>query len=251
MTKLQSARRSDRAKIRCQACLWGLLFAAPISTYWQEVRTDPSEVLNGDELGALEALKAAGGDRFRSVGVTVDKQAGLVSLHFSRELTAGDTPLLRQISKLGNLFFTGGPPFLTDEQLHSLEDVGMTGIIMWGQPITDNGLKTLKKFPKLKQVTFHQTKVTDAGLALLCELPHLKRVDVAESEITDAGLKHLSEMTRLEHINLFHCNKITDDGIRLLSSLVNLERLFLNNNDQLPTASLEQLVSLKKIKRVL
>src|SRR5262249_4944104 len=161
----------------------------------------PSEVLNDDEIEAFEALKAAEGrNGIRSVHMTVEPKAGRVHLSFSRRLTARDTPLLQRISKLGMVSFNH-PETLSDDDLHFLEGVGMKALVIRNQSVTNEGLKTLKRFPQLEYVNFQkQLEITDSGLAILRELPHLKRIFVSDIEITDAGLKHIGEVKRLEKL---------------------------------------------------
>jgi hypothetical protein len=209
------------------ACLSVLFLSAPTSAMAQRIGSDPSKVLDADEMAALKELQ--GGRAFRSVGVTVNEQARLVNLHFNRELAETDLPFLRRIKKLGILFFVMGQAPVSDDGLRLLEGVGMQGLVIWRAQITDQGLKALKRFPKLEHVTLQQTEVTDAGMVVLTELPGLKRVDVAFSAITDVGLAHLSKMTQLEQVSFFHCNKISDEGISRLATLINLRKLFLNN----------------------
>lgn len=217
----------------------------------QRISTDPSEVLSKEELKAFEELKAAGGNRLSSVGATVDKEAGLVNLHFQRPLAADDTQHLLRISKLGLLFFGSGQITISDAQLRFLEGVGMKGLVVWNQPITDEGLKALKLFPQLTQLSLMGTQVTDAGLIFCRDTPlPLKKLAIEKSGITDAGLGTIGHLKSLETLTFFRCNKITDDGIVHLSSLVNLERLFLNNNDSLTSASLKHLIKMKRLTRL-
>lgn len=216
----------------------------------QRIRIEPSELLGKDELKAFEELKAAGGNPLSTVLATADKEAGLVSLHFNRELTANDAPLLRRIHKLDLLFFATGPS-ISDERLPLLEGVGMQGLAIWNQPVTDEGLKALRLFPQLTQLSLSATQVTDAGLNFCRDtrLP-LRTLAIQKSAITDAGLRTIGQLKSLEILNLYGCNKITDDGIGHLSSLVNLKRLFLNNNDLLTSSCLKHLTQLKKLTRL-
>jgi len=223
-------------------------FSSP--AFAQLIRTDPSEVLSKDEFKALEELKAAGGNRLSSVGATVDKEAGLVNLHFHRPLTADDTQRLRRITRLGTLFFTSDRNgAFSDQSLRCLDGVGTIGLVIWNQPVTDEGLKALKLLPKLIHLSLYGTPVTDAGLVFLKDT-QLERLFVVKGDITDAGLETIGQLGSLKILGLSQCDKITDDGIAHLSSLANVENLFLHNNDLLSSAVLARIKPLKTLKRL-
>jgi hypothetical protein len=114
-----------RETIVTAVCLLALVLSAPIPTNGQLLDQNLSKVLSDDEIEAVEALKAAGHNRIQAISASINEQ-NLVNLHFSRQLTESDTPLLRRISRLGTLFFARET--LSDDQLNFLEGVGMKGL---------------------------------------------------------------------------------------------------------------------------
>lgn len=221
-----------------------------VSAVGSRVGIDLRGILGKEEMKALEALQAAGGGQ-QSVNATVDTETRQVNLHFHRALTAGDTPHLRQISKLKTLFFAENRYPLSDESLWFLDGVGMTGLVISHQPITDDGLRALKLFPKLTHLTLFETKVTSAGLAFLKDTPQpLKELTIEQSDVTDDGLMTIGQIGSLESIRLLECDKITDEGISHLRLLANLKKLLLNKNKLLTSGVMAHLRAMKHLTRI-
>jgi hypothetical protein len=59
--------------------------------------------------------------------------------------------------------------------------------------ITDNGLKNLKKFSKLRKISLFQTAVSDDGLKYLEKLPALEVLLMSGSRISEAGAEGLKK----------------------------------------------------------
>src|SRR5262245_11608864 len=78
----------------------------------------------------------------------------------------------------------------------------VVGVDLKSTPVTDAGLKELKKLKSLVWLGLSGTKVTDTGLKELKELGHLQYLDLSKTAITDAGLKELKELKNLEDLYL-------------------------------------------------
>jgi Leucine-rich repeat (LRR) protein len=207
---------------------------------------DLSDILNADEIEALEEIKAVEVDSRRIVGPAVRvyvEKTGQLFLSFQRKLTARDSAPLRRISKLGTILFLPGESSFTDDQFQYLEGVGMKAL-HHPRSVTDEGLKRLKTFPKLEKLGLVSTAITDGGLAALRDVPHLNSLFISGTDITDAGLKTIGTLDALKIFSLDTCANITDEGV---SSLRNVESLYLNHNRRLTSAAFVRMAALTKL----
>ena len=62
---------------------------------------------------------------------------------------------------------------------------------------------------------FSFTKITDEGLKELAKFQKLKMLGLAQSKITDAGLKEVAKLQKLEMLNL-NGTKVTKEGVTVL-----------------------------------
>ena len=62
-------------------------------------------------------------------------------------------------------------------------------------------------------------KVTDEGIASLTKLPRLTELNLSSCDITNRGLQSLRGLAHLRRLNLSYCNRLTDEGIKSLKSL--------------------------------
>lgn len=85
--------------------------------------------------------------------------------------------------------------------------------------ITDAGLKTVAKLPRLAQLDLRQTKVTDAGLEPLTALKNLQILNLYGTEITDAGLKQLAAIKSLKTVYVWG-TKATEAGAKQLTASI-------------------------------
>ena len=83
--------------------------------------------------------------------------------------------------------------------------------------ITDAGLKTIAKLPRLAQLDLRQTKITDAGLESLTGLKNLQTLNLVGTEVTDAGVKQLAAIKSLKTVYLWN-SKATDAGAKQLTA---------------------------------
>ena len=59
--------------------------------------------------------------------------------------------------------------------------------------VTDGGLKTLSRLPRLRSIDLENAPVSDAGLAALINLTHLEFLGVRGTNVTAAGRQWISE----------------------------------------------------------
>lgn len=118
-------------------------------------------------------------------------------------------------------------------------------------PIADEAFAALDKFPNLKTLVLHGTKVSDAGLAALKKTKNLENVDLSKTSLHGQGLRHLSthaiknlnlsrtplhdaavvDLLEMAHhvvrLNLAS-TEIRDEGVEQLAALHGLEELDLS-----------------------
>ena len=62
---------------------------------------------------------------------------------------------------------------------------------MGGTKVTDEGLKNIERFSKLKKLSVFRTAVTDAGLTSIEKLPSLEIFVFGQSKVSESGAKAL------------------------------------------------------------
>ena len=62
---------------------------------------------------------------------------------------------------------------------------------MGGTKVTDEGLKNIERFGKLKKLSVFRTAISDVGLKSLEKLTSLEVLLIGESKITETGAKSL------------------------------------------------------------
>lgn len=107
---------------------------------------------------------------------------------------------------------------MTDVQLERLshldhiERLHLSG----SKGLTDAGLRSLARLPRLRHLDLGGVPLTDRGLAVLRELPALESLGLGWTRITDAGAAHLAACGRLRSVDLM--GTATGDGaIRALA----------------------------------
>ena len=94
------------------------------------------------------------------------------------------------------------------------------------QSITDESLKELAGFPKLRDLYLNGAVITDKGLKELARLKTLRLIYlIGTTRLTDAGLKELAPLQDLETLNLDEVTNITDAGMKELAKLPKLQTL--------------------------
>src|SRR5262249_53264009 len=95
---------------------------------------------------------------------------------------------------------------------------------IFNEKATDDDLKELAQFPKLRRLEFSGEKITGTGFSVLTELP-LEALHVMFAKgINDAGLKEIAKLKSLKVLELPQ-GKFTDAGVKELAALTNLEEL--------------------------
>jgi hypothetical protein len=119
------------------------------------------------------------------------------------------------VSNLLRVDFLTGVSAATDEKLSALLPLAdlIAQLDLGRTPITDAGLATVAKFPKLVRLDLRQTKVSDAGLEQLTSLKHLQSVNLFGTEVTDAGLATLAGSKSLKQLAAFQ-TKATETGAK-------------------------------------
>jgi hypothetical protein len=84
-----------------------------------------------------------------------------------------------------------------------LPDPGLPfGLSLYGEEITNAGLKELASLKSLRSLSLFGTKITDAELKELAKLTSLQTLDLGQTNVTGAGLKELAELKNLQTISL-------------------------------------------------
>ena len=112
-----------------------------------------------------------------------------------------------------------------------------------GTKITNAGLKEIKRFKKLTNLSLINTAITDDGLKEIRELKQLTALYLSKTMITDAGLKEIADLNQL--IELFLTDtQVTDVGLQEISKLSRLRQLDLSGT-RITDAGLKELARLK------
>jgi hypothetical protein len=90
--------------------------------------------------------------------------------------------------------------------------------------ITDAGLHSLERLPKLKILRLDHTAITDGGISHLVGLRHLEELDLSNTGVTDAGMGSIGSLTSLKSLSL-RDTAITQAGWPLLQTLLQLRQL--------------------------
>jgi Leucine-rich repeat (LRR) protein len=76
------------------------------------------------------------------------------------------------------------------------------GLYLFGNQITDDGLRHLSNLPELDFLDLRRNNITDAGLVHLEKLPKLKQVILIGTQVTPAGVNKLQK--KLPHTKIAH-----------------------------------------------
>jgi Planctomycete cytochrome C/Leucine rich repeat len=135
---------------------------------------------------------------------------------------------LKADSGLVRADFLTGVSACTDAKLEVLLPIkeNIAQLDLGRTAITDAGLKTIAKLPRLAQLDLRQTKITDAGLESLTGLKNLQSLNLYGTEITDAGLKQLAAIKSLKTVYLWG-SKATEAGAKQLTASIKGVRVVL------------------------
>jgi internalin A len=101
----------------------------------------------------------------------------------------------------------------------------ITAISLFGALVTNVGLEELSSLENLRSLSLRVQKagITDQGLKMLATFPRLRHLE-APSGITDEGLKYIAQLKELESLIISH-TRVTDAGLKHLLGLRNLKQL--------------------------
>ena len=223
----------------------------------------------------VAALKAKGAEFTETKGVVTG-----VSFRDCTKFTAEDFARLKQLPQLKQVSLGLGcndATFAALGDLPDLENLGTNGFSG-----TDEGVRTLTRFKKLKSLSFfHPGKdFTGATLPALAELPGFESLTVGGSMkfndksmesvaqlkglkgfrtwhtgVTHIGAAQLTALPKLANLTLGHDlnpklpAELTDDSLPMLARLASLESLALMEA-KLSVAALANLKALAKLKRL-
>jgi hypothetical protein len=126
----------------------------------------------------------------------------------------GDSPLLR-------IDFLTGVSACDDAKLEILlplkEQIAQLDLARTA--ITDLGMQTLGKLPRLASLDLRQTQITDVGLKQLAQSSHLRTLNLYGTQVSDAGLKHLHALKGLRNVYLWQ-TKATEAGAKQLAAAI-------------------------------
>jgi hypothetical protein len=124
-----------------------------------------------------------------------------------------------------------------------------------GDRITDEGLASVARLPKLKSLVIGQPKMglSDAGLVHLTKLPALEVLSIKSGRFSVTGLEHVGRICGLKKLAI-HVNNLRDAGLAHLADLAQLEDLSLHNETRAPKSvnldAIEQIARIKALKRL-
>jgi len=128
---------------------------------------------------------------------------------------------------------------ITGNGLDKLTSDKLRRLVMSATAANDDGLKDIRKFPRLQDMLLDGTNVTSGVLAHFDGLKQLKNLSLAGTQVTDTGFGWLAnaadspfvaigKLTSLESLNLKR-TKIHGQGLRYLESLTKLKTLDLGD----------------------
>jgi hypothetical protein len=170
----------------------------------------------GGEAEIIQALK--------DKGATVTDVKGVLSVNATcTKWTDDDYRQLAQLKRVKSLGLHVG---LTDSALALLSDLSeLEAFSANGMALSDEGIKSLAKFKKLRSVVFYHPgkDFSGAGLAYLADLPDLEGVVAAGSfAFNDEGMAAVAKLTHLKSFTSFHAG-YTNVGVKHLQELKNLK----------------------------
>jgi hypothetical protein len=147
------------------------------------------------------------------------------------ELSCGSTQLTDEsvdtILKFTHLHFISLGPNVTPAGYERLSVLrGIDNIAMYDvgeRSFDDSMMAVLAKFPNLRQLNLHVTRITDAGLPHLAKLHNLTVLTLPQGT-TDAGLAHVAHLRKLERLDLQRTS-VTNAGLAALAEVKSLHSL--------------------------
>lgn len=193
----------------------------------------------------------------RVIGFTPTKKTKAVTIPkgkmwYVRPMGALNAAQLEKLAKVLKSYDVPGVDLsdhweLTNESLGALADAGGLQFLDLSRTrISDAGLGTLRRFPKLRVLLLPQG-VGDAGVAHLTSHQNLEDLNLDRTALTNAGLSTLAHFQGLRRLDLSG-TQITDEGLALLAKLPKLSRLILpGQTTDRAAAHLRRLTALQEL----
>lgn len=167
--------------------------------------------------------------RLEGLGAKITTTSGSLAIQVGEcsQWTEADYRALGSLPHVTSLSFGAG---FTESSLPLL--AGLTELEVFGtngMQLTDDGVKVLTQFPKLKRLAFfHPPKTfTGVGLAQLAVLQHLENLSIGGSFLVgDDAVASISKIRTLTGLRIWHDGN-TNEGVKRLQELPALESLML------------------------
>lgn len=158
----------------------------------------------------------------------------------SQELTPEQKKVVKTLQEM-----QGRPAIETEDR----DPTGpVVGIVLVTARATDDVVRSLKVFPKLRRIQLTDTSVTDEGIKELRAFKGLKELFLMSDKVGDAGMKEIGDLTNLVSLELI-CPEITEAGLKGLRNLKNLRKLTLGCLS-ITDANLKDLAELKNLEHL-
>ncbi|MBQ6615287.1 MAG: hypothetical protein IJH67_02860 [Thermoguttaceae bacterium] len=186
-------------------------------------------------------------------GTYVEKDGAIVEVDImNKSFEPADVELIAQLSDVVKLSISS--PSVNDQNFALLSKMPkLQTLLMLNCGITDEGLKSVPDFPELKVLNLRGcANMTDAGMESVAKAPKLDNLALLYTKIGDEGVialkgmklraldlrglrltgsacQALAEMTTLESLKLRNAREIMDYSFQELKTLVNLKSLSLED----------------------
>jgi len=142
------------------------------------------------------------------------------------ELSGGTPDEVKRLVATPTLeYFTEAGGAITSESIRALlASKGTLALFYSASEMSDDDLKILGEFTKLKQVHASGPRVTDAGVKHLTALKELTGIALPKTSLTSAGVGELVTLTALGKLELYD-TWVGDDAVDSLSKLKGLTSL--------------------------
>lgn len=159
----------------------------------------PAPAWTGDDVAAIEALRAIGGR--------------------VEPIAAGSSELDINLSVAGDK--------LTDEHFSALARLAprIKALNLARTPFSDAAVGSLKECGVLETLRLEETKVTDKAIETLARLPRLRYLNLNGTGVTDAGMERLAPAKSLENLYVSDTAVTLEAAIKLQGAIpaVNIE----------------------------
>lgn len=129
-------------------------------------------------------------------------------------------PLVRPLTSL--ILFNVS---VTDEELRHLAAFPkLKSLALSGKGLTNDGLKQLVMLNELETLSLGGTSISDAGMKQLAKLRNMKRLELAGAKLTGAGIRELAGLPKLRDLSLIR-SAIDDNALKEVGELKELREL--------------------------